>query len=185
MNDFKHRDSIVFRHGLPNRTFDSHHMYMDNTNFMNIRTDTEKLNREDIRFPVSLGNVKPITFNDSNNHIPLQFTDRQSISTRNISNNINMPVQRHFQNNKFNNNNNIITHIKDNNNINIWDDAVHDYKELKYNEENYYMNINGNLNNYIDNKPIGTRFNNQNNIKYNTIELIPNRIMAIPKENIK
>ncbi len=113
-NSFNHRDSIVFPTGLSNRIIDHHHMYMDNTNFMNIKNENnKKYEREDIRFPISLANVQPINFNDSNNHVPLNFTDRNSIPTRNIPSKDEI-VQNRIQNNNFSDINIIKPHTNDN-----------------------------------------------------------------------
>jgi hypothetical protein len=182
-NSFNHRDSIVFPTGLSNRIFDHHHMYMDNTNFMNIKKkDNNKIEREDLRFPISLANVQPINFNDSNNnHIPLNFTDRDSIPTRNI------PIKDEIIQNKIQNNNfseiNIIKPHNNDNEKKTWDNKLNDFEDIKNNDEKYFMNKN--INKYVENKPMGTRLQNQDNQQFSSIGLIPNRTLAIPKENIR
>ncbi len=45
--------------------------------------------------------------------------------------------------------------------------------------------MNKNINKYVENKPLGTRLQNQTNQHFSSMALIPNRTLAIPKENIR
>ena len=137
---------------------------------MNSDINRYPLPRDEIKFPYAL----PSNLNNINNY---KYTDRHIHNTRSKE-----PVQTQlhtFNDRLFQNHSNI--NVSMNNPV---DTRREQYDINKHNDELYYYSINGNKNNFFDNKPVSTRITlnkQQSGVDYS---LLPTKQLNIPRNNI-
>ena len=144
---------------------------------MNNDLSKQPISRDQIKFPYALPSKMNNIYTE-NSYMDRDLVNSRSTPPVQIPMHVDKINQYHFEN------------LNQDRNVNKFmefdpvDTRQRQYNQNKHNDEFYYHNMNGNMNRFFDNTPTSTRTGERTQQSGIDTNLLPTRLMNLPKDNI-